>query len=181
MRAKKARIIEIYSAPRPLRAKLSITRREPYFTADRLFHISRKGNISHGKAVFHCAPRAPMEPVVFKTNCSNRLRKHKEKIETRGRICRRFNCLRRRRAGKDSPSQPRAVISSLLYCEHSGVFCFCVAVEFDSARGTKKDTRDWVSFFGDSWENRTPVSALRGPCLSRLTNEPSCDCPFILS
>ena len=26
--------------------------------------------------------------------------------------------------------------------------------------------------FGDSWENRTPVSALRGPCLSRLTNEP---------
>ena len=30
-----------------------------------------------------------------------------------------------------------------------------------------------VSFcFGDSWENRTPVSALRGPCLSRLTNEP---------
>ena len=27
-------------------------------------------------------------------------------------------------------------------------------------------------FFGDPWENRTPVSALRGPCLSRLTNGP---------
>ena len=27
-------------------------------------------------------------------------------------------------------------------------------------------------FYGDPWENRTPVSALRGPCLSRLTNEP---------
>ena len=28
------------------------------------------------------------------------------------------------------------------------------------------------TFSGDSWENRTPVSALRGPCLSRLTNGP---------
>ena len=123
------------------------------------------------------------EPVVFKTNCSNRLRKHKEKIETRGRICRRFNCLRRRRAGNASPSQPRAAVSSLPYCEHSEVFCFCVAVEFDSERGSKKERHPYGMpfLFGDSWENRTPVSALRGPCLSRLTNEPSCDCPFILS
>ena len=36
-----------------------------------------------------------------------------------------------------------------------------------------KRTPSWCPFrFGDSWENRTPVSALRGPCLSRLTNEP---------
>ena len=33
-----------------------------------------------------------------------------------------------------------------------------------------------VFFVGDPWENRTPVSALRGPCLSRLTNGPSLDC-----
>ena len=42
--------------------------------------------------------------------------------------------------------------------------------------GHQKNTKDTVlvsfAFFGDSWENRTPVSALRGPCLSRLTNEP---------
>ena len=27
-------------------------------------------------------------------------------------------------------------------------------------------------FFGDPWGNRTPVSAVRGRCLSRLTNGP---------
>ena len=37
---------------------------------------------------------------------------------------------------------------------------------------TKKAPIKGASFCGDSWENRTPVSALRGPCLSRLTNEP---------
>ena len=36
----------------------------------------------------------------------------------------------------------------------------------------EKSTHSGASFCGDSWENRTPVSALRGPCLSRLTNEP---------
>ena len=45
-----------------------------------------------------------------------------------------------------------------------------------------KRTPQRVSFcFGDSWENRTPVSALRGPCLSRLTNEPYLFCSIIVS
>ena len=43
-----------------------------------------------------------------------------------------------RRAGNVSSSQPRVAVFSLLYCGHSGVFCFCVAVEFDSARAQKK-------------------------------------------
>ena len=29
-----------------------------------------------------------------------------------------------------------------------------------------------VIFFGDPWENRTPVTAVKGRCLSRLTNGP---------
>ena len=29
-----------------------------------------------------------------------------------------------------------------------------------------------VFFFGDPWENRTPVTAVKGRCLSRLTNGP---------
>ena len=46
--------------------------------------------------------------------------------------------------------------------------------KFVRPRGTKKCRhRNWcLHFFGDPWENRTPVSALRGPCLSRLTNGP---------
>ena len=45
------------------------------------------------------------------------------------------------------------------------------------ANKTKKTPPRLVVFFvGDPWENRTPVSALRGPCLSRLTNGPSHDC-----
>ena len=28
------------------------------------------------------------------------------------------------------------------------------------------------AFFGDPWENRTPVTAVKGRCLSRLTNGP---------
>ena len=30
----------------------------------------------------------------------------------------------------------------------------------------------WDFSFGDPWENRTPVFAVRGRCLSRLTNGP---------
>ena len=46
--------------------------------------------------------------------------------------------------------------------------------EFVRPRVTKhkKDTPLECLVLGDSWENRTPVSALRGPCLSRLTTEP---------
>ena len=48
--------------------------------------------------------------------------------------------------------------------------------QFDSLHRspTKQKTppRLVVFFVGDPWENRTPVSALRGPCLSRLTNGP---------
>ena len=44
---------------------------------------------------------------------------------------------------------------------------------FPSRANKKMDTENGVHFFGDPWENRTPVSALRGPCLSRLTNGPS--------
>ena len=36
----------------------------------------------------------------------------------------------------------------------------------------KKHLVRGASSCGDPWENRTPVSALRGPCLSRLTNGP---------
>ena len=41
------------------------------------------------------------------------------------------------------------------------------------ATGYKKGTHSVVcSFFGDPWENRTPVTAVKGRCLSRLTNGP---------
>ena len=45
---------------------------------------------------------------------------------------------------------------------------------FDSLRDDKKRTQDDcpVFFFGDPWENRTPVTAVKGRCLSRLTNGP---------
>ena len=46
---------------------------------------------------------------------------------------------------------------------------------------TKKHHPNRVVCRGDSWENRTPVSALRGPCLSRLTNEPFLFRSIILS
>ncbi len=56
--------------------------------------------------------------------------------------------------------------------------------QFDSLHRspTKQKTppRLVVFFVGDPWENRTPVSALRGPCLSRLTNGPSHDCYDII-
>ena len=56
--------------------------------------------------------------------------------------------------------------------------------QFDSLHRspTKQKTppRLVVFFVGDPWENRTPVSALRGPCLSRLTNGPSRDCYDII-
>ena len=42
-------------------------------------------------------------------------------------------------------------------------------------RGSKKRThapKGACSFFGDPWENRTPVTAVKGRCLSRLTNGP---------
>ena len=39
---------------------------------------------------------------------------------------------------------------------------------------TKKEHTPFgvCSFFGDPWENRTPVTAVKGRCLSRLTNGP---------
>ena len=45
---------------------------------------------------------------------------------------------------------------------------------FDSLRGAKKEHLHDVQvfFFGDPWENRTPVTAVKGRCLSRLTNGP---------
>ena len=43
----------------------------------------------------------------------------------------------------------------------------------------KKAPRYGVPFYGDSWQNRTAVSALRGPCLSRLTNEPFFACKLL--
>ena len=50
-------------------------------------------------------------------------------------------------------------------------------VRSDSPHGVTKQQKKTppklvVFFVGDPWENRTPVSALRGPCLSRLTNGP---------
>ena len=50
-----------------------------------------------------------------------------------------------------------------------------VAERFSSRVAKKEKQHDPSSdcaVFGDPWENRTPVSALRGPCLSRLTNGP---------
>ena len=58
-----------------------------------------------------------------------------------------------------------------------------VAEQFSSrSHQTKQKTPPSlvVFFVGDPWENRTPVSALRGPCLSRLTNGPSRDCYDII-
>ncbi len=44
---------------------------------------------------------------------------------------------------------------------------------------TKEHPMLGVLFCGDSWQNRTAVSALRGPCLSRLTNEPFFACKLL--
>ena len=55
----------------------------------------------------------------------------------------------------------------------------CQACGLDKKITSEQKSSD-VIFFGDSWENRTPVSALRGPCLSRLTNEPYSRCLIII-
>ena len=49
--------------------------------------------------------------------------------------------------------------------------CVCVAERLRKV--TKKGIHLMVyAFFGDPWENRTPVTAVKGRCLSRLTNGP---------
>ena len=40
----------------------------------------------------------------------------------------------------------------------------------------EKDTSFEVSYSGDSYGNRTHVTAVKGPCLNRLTNEPGSEC-----
>ena len=52
----------------------------------------------------------------------------------------------------------------------------CGAVLLTGHQNEKNTTLNGWCRSGDPWENRTPVSALRGPCLSRLTNGPSLDC-----
>ena len=42
--------------------------------------------------------------------------------------------------------------------------------------GIEKDTTSVVSYSGDSYGNRTHVTAVKGPCLNRLTNEPGSEC-----
>ena len=46
------------------------------------------------------------------------------------------------------------------------------AVRFAMRRKKQRHPQGVPLLFGDSWQNRTAVLALRGPCLSRLTNEP---------
>ena len=52
-------------------------------------------------------------------------------------------------------------------------FAYARVAERFSITGAKKERHLFVSlFFGDPWENRTPVTAVKGRCLSRLTNGP---------
>ena len=42
----------------------------------------------------------------------------------------------------------------------------------DFQADNKKDEIGMISSFGDPYENRTRVTAVKGPCLNRLTNGP---------
>ena len=49
----------------------------------------------------------------------------------------------------------------------------CVAPSFSiPSREKKKDTQRCLFSFGDPYGNRTHVTAVKGPCLNRLTNGP---------
>ena len=51
---------------------------------------------------------------------------------------------------------------------------FCVFHGFLNGKRKKEVDNDRIAvhFLGDPWENRTPVTAVKGRCLSRLTNGP---------
>ena len=60
------------------------------------------------------------------------------------------------------------------YANAGNANCVCIASSYE-AHGSPitKGTAKAVPFvFGDPWENRTPVTAVKGRCLSRLTNGP---------
>ena len=102
---------------------------------------------------------------------SSSIRSHQKRKTARsefglccGRICPILRGSHRERWDRDSNSAPLRKL----------------ALRSDSPQESPKkekqhDPSSDCAVFGDSWENRTPVSALRGPCLSRLTKEP-CFC-----
>ena len=61
---------------------------------------------------------------------------------------------------------------------HSTIHAVRVRAVFDDDEAQKRKSRTFVllSFFGDSYGNRTHVTAVKGPCLNRLTNEPGSEC-----
>ena len=73
---------------------------------------------------------------------------------------------------------PRYAIYRFAVCELRNSVAVFVQPRVTTER--KKHSIRSASFCGDPWENRTPVSALRGPCLSRLTNGPLFSRPIIL-
>ena len=69
-------------------------------------------------------------------------------------------------------SRERAPIALLAKCElPQSTLCFAFSIRHGSPK--RKNHAVWRGFrFGDPWENRTPVTAVKGRCLSRLTNGP---------
>ena len=67
-----------------------------------------------------------------------------------------------------------AIYRACAVCELPRILRGC---SFDHGAQKREHPQGMLSFFGDPWENRTPVSALRGPCLSRLTNGPDFQSP----
>ena len=65
-----------------------------------------------------------------------------------------------------------------MFRTHSTKHAERVCAVFDESTRHKKKKQDIcpASLFGDSYGNRTHVTAVKGPCLNRLTNEPGSEC-----
>ena len=87
-----------------------------------------------------------------------------------GRICSALQGFRRGSGGAmlRTPRVPFVQLNIILiaFCTH------LVYLRHELAKN-KTTPNSVVLFFGDPWENRTPVTAVKGRCLSRLTNGPN--------
>ena len=86
--------------------------------------------------------------------------------------------------GKSAKIVPLSSMITLALCVTQDTACggmrtqapshYLLGAVFDDVRVTRieKDTTFVVSYSGDPYGNRTHVTAVKGPCLNRLTNGP---------
>ena len=67
---------------------------------------------------------------------------------------------------------PQAAVSSAAGCSIPARVTFCARHLLKSVYKEKSTTSNEVVLFGDPYGNRTHVTAVKGPCLNRLTNGP---------